>query len=590
MVQTHITQIKADAKRMFRSAFLVMLAGMVLTASYVVPVQAVVSSPAKAQISFTFDDGRASVVTKAAPVLAKYGLRGTAFITTQCVGMVKTPNTCHAANDVSYVTWDQVLALKDTYGWEIGSHSHTHPYMASTNADDDQPNMLTARQITDELVLSRQALMAHGITPTAFASPYGDYSPETLRETAKYYTSHRGFADQGNNVWPYSDLVVNNMQVQNPVKLDSVKAKIDAAIANKYWLVLTFHDVVDKASSQQNKYQWSTSNFEAVAAYVKSKQSAGLLRSVTSSEGLVTSPTNLIPNGSFADGITSGWTTNTPGAFVPDALGNGSLYEPAHSVRLRPTDQTSHLFSPKVSVSDTTMYVVKLYVTLRSIQGGEVGIYIDEYNSDGAWVSGQYKAREASVYTEMLNVSYVPSSVQVKKARVQLYRTGVTALDGYIDSVQLFPVASMPSSPPNLVPNGTFDAGLSQGWSTDNASSVSAVAQPTPHIRYSGSGATSHLFSPRVAVTPLRQYYVETKLTIASSSGGSVGLYVDEYDTSGQWISGQYKKYLTTLGERPEGFTYTPSSSAVVSARYQTIFNGGQGMEALVDDIRWTAL
>src|ERR1039458_4657343 len=82
-------------------------------------------SPA-ARISFTFDDSLASTYTAAEPILAQYGLTGTDYAITGCIGMTTTPNTCNANQDTPYMSWTQLQALQNTDGWEIGSHTVDH--------------------------------------------------------------------------------------------------------------------------------------------------------------------------------------------------------------------------------------------------------------------------------------------------------------------------------------------------------------------------------------------------------------------------------------------------------------------------------
>jgi peptidoglycan/xylan/chitin deacetylase (PgdA/CDA1 family) len=133
-----------------------------------------------AKVSFTFDDGLASAYTNVAPIMAKYGFKATDYVITGCAGMTTIPNTCHANTDASYMTWAQVQALQNTYGWEIASHTVSHPYLATFDATDGQPNKLTAAQVTTELTNSKSALASHGINATDFSSPYGDYNQAVL--------------------------------------------------------------------------------------------------------------------------------------------------------------------------------------------------------------------------------------------------------------------------------------------------------------------------------------------------------------------------------------------------------------------------
>ncbi len=166
------------------------------------------------------------------------------------------------------MTWAQVKQLQFA-GWEIGSHTVTHPYLASSDATDGQPNVLTQAQVVQELTQSKADFAAQGITTNALATPYGDYTSATLAQIAKLYTSHRGFADQNNNNWPYNDYLLNDMQVQAGVTVAQVKAKIDAAIANKQWLILTMHDIKVAPSTDPADYEYSTSNLDQIAAYVE---------------------------------------------------------------------------------------------------------------------------------------------------------------------------------------------------------------------------------------------------------------------------------------------------------------------------------
>lgn len=404
------------------------------------PLYAATPDPAIAKVTFTFDDARASVYTKAAGILQQYGLKGTLYVITGCVGMTKTPNTCHAANDMSYMTWDQITALQNTYGWEIGSHTVSHPYLASKNASDGQPNLLTAAQQETEISQSKTALASHGINAQSFASPYGDYSMATLRTIAKYYTSHRGFKDQNDNVYPYNDRLLNNYPVQYPVALSSVTAKIDAAIAKKTWVVLTFHDIVTTPSTDPEQYQWSTANFEALAAYVKQKVAAGTLTNTNVTSGLSTGTPNLLPDVVASKKVGNGWTTDTTGGavFTPSSSYTKatSTADSATSLRVAGTSTAGHLFSPKIAVNSGQVYVLKNYLSVTSVTKGEIGYYIDEYDSSGTWISGQYKTRETTAYVENINFVYQPSSVAVKTARLQVYVTAGSTIQATIDSFQ----------------------------------------------------------------------------------------------------------------------------------------------------------
>jgi len=143
-----------------------------------------------AKISFTFDDGYSSALL-VAQTLKPYGFTGTDYIITNCVGM-KADNTCMAGQTSDdpprdYMSWEDIATLHTpgTYGWEIGSHTITHPLLST----------LTGASLDDEISKSQSVLGSNGYTALSLAAPYGDYNNVTLAVAAKYYSSFRTFQD-----------------------------------------------------------------------------------------------------------------------------------------------------------------------------------------------------------------------------------------------------------------------------------------------------------------------------------------------------------------------------------------------------------
>lgn len=398
---------------------------------------AAIENPAPSPlVSFTFDDGSLSALTEAAPTLQKHGLTGTNYVTTNCVGMTTVPNTCRADTEVPYMTWDEILRLQNTFGWEIGSHTVTHQCLVSVG-DDCQATKLTPAEVEAELTESKATLAARGITATAFAPPYGDYDMSVVAQVAKHYSSMRGFADQGNNVWPLGDYLLHNVPVQEvktPVAI--LKAKVDEAINEKKWVVFTFHDIRPNPSQDPDDYQYGTAELDELAAYVKTKVEAGQIKNVNVSKGLVTGSPNLMPNPTFNNGLGDGWRTDAPANITADAANNGSFPDPARSVKLVSGASASHLFSPQVSVSPTTTYLFKAFLNVAAITTGEVHFYIDEYDAAGNWVDGQSKKIEKSRWVEAMNFTYTPTSANVAKASLQVAIEG-TGITAYVDNVQM---------------------------------------------------------------------------------------------------------------------------------------------------------
>ena len=377
-----------------------------------------------AKVSFTFDDGLTSALTKAAPALAQYGYTGTNYVTTGCVGTV---NTCAADPEESYMTWTQVKQLQNDKKWEIGSHTVSHPLLTE----------VTATKLTNELVNSKQALATRGINATAFAAPYGDYNPKVLAAAAKYYSSFRGFADQQQyNTWPYNDSLLYVKQVQAGVTVAQVKTFIDEAKQQNAWLVLVFHDIKDIPSTDPEEYEYSTNDLKQIAAYVQSQN----LPVVNVSQGLAgVGGTNLLPNSTFDNGVADGWTTDVAANVTKNIASNGSYPSPTNSLFIKSNATKSvHLFSPKVSVDSTKTYFLKNYLNVTQRTAGNILYYLDEYDANGNWVSGHVAKVEDSVNAEYMNFTYKPSSENVKQARVQVAVDVGATLQAYVDNMQWF--------------------------------------------------------------------------------------------------------------------------------------------------------
>jgi peptidoglycan/xylan/chitin deacetylase (PgdA/CDA1 family) len=541
----------------------------------------VLNSKPLAQVSFTFDDATAGTINKAAPALAQYGFSGTSYVTTSCVGKVTVPNNCAADSGVPYMTWAQITQLQNSFGWEIGSHTVSHPLLSTVN--------LT--KLRQELVNSKTALTSRGFKVNSIATPYGDYNDTVLAEIAKTYTSHRGFADTGYNVWPNNNYLLRVQQVQYGVSVDTVKSYIDQAQATNTWLILVFHDISDTPSTTADDYQYSTSDLSSIAAYIKSKNikvsniTNGML-SADVVDNKLTDPVN-------GSAIGNGWTTDLPTNVKVDTTSKGAFTNPTNSVKVTSSTTTNvHLYSPTISINPNSTYAVRAYSNVQSKNGGELGVYIDEYDVNGNWISGQYKQTVSAWHVNEISFAYFASSSKVVKARLQLIVTKSNGTIVYLDNVQWIETTSGPAPEPdpvmpNLMNNGKFDNGLSS-WSTDNSSNIKLEAFNGNNavLLNSNTVSNSHLFSSKINVSSLKNYTISAQINVVSAV--QLGFYIDEYDVNGNWISGQY---LYTKSDSVSGlvtFSYKPSSANVYSSSLQVIVSTGNNTQAYIDNISWT--
>ena len=133
--------------------------------------EALATAPTAPTVVVTFDDGYRSVLELAKPILDHHGLPGTLFVPSDWPGAsepMRWPGidrwlgTPHE-HELQSLSWGELRDLADA-GWEIGSHTCSHPHL--TELDD--------AALAHELQASRSAVEARlGLPCTSLAYPYG---------------------------------------------------------------------------------------------------------------------------------------------------------------------------------------------------------------------------------------------------------------------------------------------------------------------------------------------------------------------------------------------------------------------------------
>jgi hypothetical protein len=145
-----------------------------------------------------------------------------------------------------------------------------------------------------------------------------------------------------------------------------------------------------------------------------------------------------MPNYTFDSGISGGWTTDDPANIVADSNNNGGAPSPLNSVLLKSTTKNTHLFSPKITVINGKTYEIDSFLNLKQISSGVVGYYIDEYDSTGKWISGQYKTDRSAPVNGTVSFNYTPSSANVASASLQVIVVANSNLVAYVDNVDWY--------------------------------------------------------------------------------------------------------------------------------------------------------
>lgn len=144
--------------------------------------------PARRTIAVTFDDAYGSVIELALPLLERLGVPGTVFVPTDHAGTgqpMAWPGIDRwmggpHEHELMPMSWDDLRRL-DAAGWEIGSHTCSHPFL--TQCDD----ATLARELQASRARCNDEL---GKPCRSLAYPYGDHDDRVVAATrAAGYTA-----------------------------------------------------------------------------------------------------------------------------------------------------------------------------------------------------------------------------------------------------------------------------------------------------------------------------------------------------------------------------------------------------------------
>lgn len=330
--------------------------------------------------------------------------------------------------------------------------------------------------------------------------------------------------------------------------------------------------------------------------------------------------TNLVVNGGF-ESLTSSWANNwvnSQSSVSIDTTTQGN--EGTNTLHFVPNTVPANAVSDKFAVSIANQYTWNFYLKTTS-GNGELGFYIDEYDSSQAWISGQWINAVYGETNGTQTFPYTPSSGSVAYASLQYYMSANTTFDGYVDSVVFYqsglastptptltftptltPTATLTLSPTftptatvqpptNLVQNAGFES-LTSGWANNWTASASSVTIDTSSngnagtnsLHFSPNTSNTNAVSDKFAVSSLASYVWSFYLSVTSGTG-EFGFYIDEYDASQVWISGQWIDAVYTSGAAGVQYPYTPTNSSVAYASVQYYMAANSTFDAYVDSV-----
>jgi peptidoglycan/xylan/chitin deacetylase (PgdA/CDA1 family) len=128
-------------------------------------------------VAITFDDGYLSTIRLARPTLDRFGMVGTLFVPTDYIGggpmiwpgVDRWMGSEHEA-ELMPMSWEDVRELADS-GWEIGSHTKSHPHLPQISDQQLEEELVGSRLICEQ-VLERPC--------PSIAYPYGDHDGRVI--------------------------------------------------------------------------------------------------------------------------------------------------------------------------------------------------------------------------------------------------------------------------------------------------------------------------------------------------------------------------------------------------------------------------
>ena len=110
------------------------------------------------RIVITFDDGYKDIIENALPVLKEYGFRGVVFVIVDNIGKS------------GYMNIGDLNILINN-GWEIGSHSLTHPSLKKLSEDESKKQITESKKILENIMQTKI---------NYFCFPAGKYNEDTI--------------------------------------------------------------------------------------------------------------------------------------------------------------------------------------------------------------------------------------------------------------------------------------------------------------------------------------------------------------------------------------------------------------------------
>ena len=186
-------------------------------------------------VSLTFDDARLSQVDTGLPLLDKYGVKATFYVTPASV-------------EKRLAGWKRAVAAKH----EIGNHSNTHPCTGNFafSFGNALENYTLATLEKDLDTADREIGRLLGVKPATFAFPCGQKFIGRGTSAASYvpliarrYLAGRGFRDEAANDPAFCDFAQLLGVESDGLDFEPLRKLVASATSEGRWLVFAGHEI-----------------------------------------------------------------------------------------------------------------------------------------------------------------------------------------------------------------------------------------------------------------------------------------------------------------------------------------------------------
>lgn len=204
----------------------------------------------KSMVTFAFDDGNASDHDIVMPMFQQHGIRGTFFITHSLTG-----------TGAKFLNESQIKAMADN-GQEIGSHTMSHASLDTITNEEMVYELLESKKWL-ESVTGKQCL--------TLGIPNGSWSDSVLTMLGGYYEAARSSELHNNSYGHYNSYNYGSYFLDNPgYTVDIIKEKIDEAINNREWIIISMHRVLESEDDRTAQWQVTKQQLLELVTYVNS--------------------------------------------------------------------------------------------------------------------------------------------------------------------------------------------------------------------------------------------------------------------------------------------------------------------------------